>query len=200
MLEQNGFRVVWMQQGVGDRDFFLKVFKQRVMDIFRQNWSERLSMSSRAVFYRSVKENWVLSEYLEMVHVIKHRKALCRLIVSSHHLRIETDRWERPSVSREMRHCEFCNIDVEDEFRFLSKCPMYSSIRKPLINGYYWRRPSGYELVKLFNTTKRKEIIALAKYVYQAFKLRREMITVNWHVLPCQLLLLCPLSTVKSLI
>ena len=36
-----------------------------------------------------------------------------------------------------------------------------------------------YKLVKLFNTTKRKEIIALAKYVYQAFKLRRELIAVN---------------------
>ena len=106
MLEQNGFGDVWLKQGVGDREIFLKIFKQRVWDIFRQNWSERLSMSSRDVFYRSVKENWVFSEYLEIVHAIEHRKALCRLIVSSHQLRIETGRWERPSVSREMRHCE----------------------------------------------------------------------------------------------
>ena len=84
MLEQNGFGHAWLQQGVGGRDFFLKIFKQKVLDIFHQNWSEHLSMSSRAVFYRSVKENWVLSEYLEMVHVTEHIKALCRLIVSSH--------------------------------------------------------------------------------------------------------------------
>ena len=105
MLEQNGFGDVWLQQGVGDREIFLKIFKQRVLDIFRQNWSERLSMSSRAVFYRSVNENWVFSEYLEMVHVTEHRKVLCRLIVISYQLRIETGRWQRPSVSREMRHC-----------------------------------------------------------------------------------------------
>ena len=54
MLEQNGLGDVWLQQGVGDREFFLKIFKQRVLDIFRQNWSERLLMSSRAMFYRSV--------------------------------------------------------------------------------------------------------------------------------------------------
>ena len=30
MLEQNGFGDVWLQQGVGDREIFLKIFKQRV--------------------------------------------------------------------------------------------------------------------------------------------------------------------------
>ena len=188
VLEQNGFGDVWLQQGVGDRDIFLKVFKQRLLDIFRQNWGERLSMSSRAVFYRSVKENWEFSEYLETVHVTEHRKALCRLIVSSHQLRIETGRWERPSVSREMRHCELCNNGIEDEFHFLLECPVYSSIRKQLINRYYWNRPSMYKLVQLFNSKRRKEIIALAKYVYQAFKLRRELIAVNWNVLICKVL------------
>ena len=78
-----------------------------------------------------------------------------------------------------LRHCELCNTDVEDEFHFMLECPVYASIRKQLINGYYWRRPSMHKLVKLFNTTKRKEIIALAKYVYQAFNLRRELIAVN---------------------
>ena len=80
VLEQNGFGDVWLQQGVGDRDIFLTVFKQRLLDIFRQNWGERLSMSvsmsSRAVFYRSVKENWEFSEYLETVQVTEHRKAV----------------------------------------------------------------------------------------------------------------------------
>ena len=56
MLEQNGFWNILLEQGVGDREIFHKVFKQRVLDIFRQNWSERLSMSSRAVFYRSDKK------------------------------------------------------------------------------------------------------------------------------------------------
>ena len=46
MLEQNGFGDAWLQQGFGDREIFLKVYKQRVLDIFRQNWSECLSMSS----------------------------------------------------------------------------------------------------------------------------------------------------------
>ena len=157
MLERNGLGDVWLQQGVGDRDFFLKIFKQRVLDIFRQNRSGRISMSSRDMFYRSVKENWVFSENLEIVHVTEHRKALCRLIVSSHQLRIKTGGWERPWVSREMRHCKFCNTDVEDEFHFMLKCPVYASIRKQVIHGYYWRRPFMYKLVKLSIRQKGKK-------------------------------------------
>ena len=57
-----------------------------------------------------------------------------------------------------------------------------------------------YKLVKLFNVTKRKEIIALVKYEYQAFKLRLELIAVNWDVLPCLLLTLRPLSNLKLLL
>ena len=143
-----GTKRVWecmVEQWVGDREIFLKISKQGVLDVFLQNWSERLSMSSRAVFYRSVKENWVFSEYLEMVHVTEHRQALCRLIISSHQLRIDTGRWEGPSVWREMRHCELCNTDAEDEFHFMLKCPVYASIRKQSITGYYWRRQSMYK-------------------------------------------------------
>ena len=136
--------------------YFSESFKQRLLDIFCQNWGDRLSMSSRAVFYRSVKENWEFSEHLETVQVTEHRRALCRLIVSSHQLRIETGRWERPSVSREMRHCELCNNGIEDEFHFLLECPVYSSIRKQLIKRYHWNRPSMYKLVQLFNSKRRK--------------------------------------------
>ena len=70
-----GAKRIWGPQGFGDREIFLKIFKQRVLNIFRQNWRERLSMSSRAMLYRSVKEKWVFSEYLEIVHVTEHRKA-----------------------------------------------------------------------------------------------------------------------------
>ena len=96
MLESNGFSDVWLCQGVGDRELFVKIFTERLNYVFFQNWSERLSMSSRAIFYKSIKQNWSFGQYLEHVNVTQHRKALCRLIVSSHRLRIETGRWERP--------------------------------------------------------------------------------------------------------
>ena len=175
MLESNGFSDVWLCQGVGDQELFVKIFTERLNDVFFQNWSERLSMSSRAIFYKSIKQNWSFGQYLEHVNVTQHRKALCRLIVSSHRLRIETGRWERPPVPREMRQCEICHQGVEDEFHFVCVSSAHVHIRKNYIKQYYWKRPSMFKLVQLFNTENRKALKGLAKYVYQAFNLRSEV-------------------------
>ena len=193
MLESNGFSDVWLCQGVGDLDFFVKIFTERLSDVFFQNWSERLSMSSRAIFYKSIKLNWSFGQYLELVNVTQHRKSLCKLIVSSHRLRIETGRWERPPVPREMRQCEICHQGVEDEFHFVCVCPAYVHIRKKYIKQYYWKRPSMFKLVQLFNTENRKALNGLAKYVYQAFNLRSEL-TRTWkmsHLTPPVALKVC---------
>ena len=178
MLESNGFRDVWLCQGVGNRELFVKIFNDRLNDVFFQNWSERLSMSSRAIFYRNIKTNWSFAQYLELVNVTQHRKALCRLLVSSHRLRIETSRWEKPPVPREMRLCELCHRDIEDEFHFVLVCTAYVVIRNKYIKKYYWNRPSMFKLVQLVNSDSRKSINGLAKYVYQAFKLRNNIIRV----------------------
>ena len=162
MLESNGFSDVWLCQGVGDRDLFVKIFTERLSDVFFQNWSEILSMSSRAIFYKCIKLNWSFVQYLELVNVTQHRKSLCKLIVSSHRLRIETGRWERPPVPREMRQCEICHQGVEDEFHFVCVCPAYVHIRKKYIKQYHWKRPSMFKLVQLFNTENRKAFNGLA--------------------------------------
>ena len=114
ILESNGFSDVWLCQGAGDWELFVKIFSERLNDVFFQNWSERLSMSSRAIFYKSIKLNCSFGQYLQHVNVTQRRKALWKLIVSSHRLRIKTSRWERPPVPREMRHCEICHQGVED--------------------------------------------------------------------------------------
>ena len=51
MLESNGFSNVWLCQGVGDWELFVKIFTERLNNVFFQNESERRSMSSRAIFY-----------------------------------------------------------------------------------------------------------------------------------------------------
>ena len=119
MLESNGFSDVWLCQSVGDRELFVKIFTERLNDVFFQNWSERLSISSRAIFYKSVKQNWSFGQYLEHVNVMQHRKALCRLMVSSHRLWIETGRWERPPVPREMRQWEHLFVCPGGIYRYV---------------------------------------------------------------------------------
>ena len=83
--------------------------------------------------------------------------------------------WERPPVPRGMRQCEICHQGVEDEFHFVCVCPAYVHIRKKYIKQYYWKRPSMFKLVQLFNTENKKALNGLAKYVYRAFNLRKEL-------------------------
>ena len=56
-LELNGSGDVWLQQGVGDIDNFIKTFKCRVRDSWDQEWNSRVEDSSVAIFFKAIKEN-----------------------------------------------------------------------------------------------------------------------------------------------
>ena len=58
LLCELGFYEVWLQQGVGNVNIFLSIFKQRVGDHFQQVLNNELSNSSRAVFYRSISHSF----------------------------------------------------------------------------------------------------------------------------------------------
>ena len=66
---------IWLNQGVGNIDIFISVFKQRLTDIFIQNWQERLGISTRAHFYKSFAQ-FQLQPYLEKNNVFKYMQAL----------------------------------------------------------------------------------------------------------------------------
>ena len=52
LLLSLGFSEVWMHQGVGNIKSFISLLKQRLTDIFIQNWRARLEEPSRANFYK----------------------------------------------------------------------------------------------------------------------------------------------------
>jgi hypothetical protein len=58
-------------------------------------------------------------------------KQLMRFRTGAHHLAIETGRWVRPTVPRQLRTCSKCSPTVvpEDEMHFLFECPAYESVR-----------------------------------------------------------------------
>ena len=80
-----GFNHVWLSQDVGNEKLFINSVKQRVRDIFIQNWYSRLNNSTRALFYNPIC-NFELQPYLKHVNVQCYRNALSRLRVSSHRL------------------------------------------------------------------------------------------------------------------
>ena len=163
-----GYGDIWANQGATDPDGFLAAFKCRLHDVYSQQRCGRSYVSPRARFYKEIKPNRIFSDLLVTVTVKKHRIALTRLICSSHRLRVETGRWDRPVTPTQLRLCSICNV-VDDEFHFLLECMKFTAHRKKLIRSYYWRRPSMYKCVELFRTNNKKVLRNFAKYVYLSF-------------------------------
>ena len=175
LLMSLGFYNVWLDQGVGNYDGFMNILKQRLTDNFVQNWHSRLENSSRATFYRSIA-SFQYQPYLEIVNISKFCNAISKLRMSSHRLEIEAGRWVRVNrVPVNERKCVLCNA-MEDEYHFVLECQRYIETRKKCIPKYYWQRPSMRKFIELINTDNNKLLRNVGSFVYQAFKIRSEML------------------------
>ena len=56
-------------------------------------------------------------------------KEISKIRMSSHNLKIEKGRYH--NIERQSRLCVLCNLnDIEDEFHFILKCPLYYDLRE----------------------------------------------------------------------
>ena len=168
LLFTTGFGDVWLYQSVTNTDAFLSEFKQRIRDVFNQNWNTRLYASPRARFYRCMLIEHKFHSFLDKITNVQYRNALIRLIVSSHRLHVETGRWRRPVVPSEQRLCTNCQ-KLEDEYHLLFECERFNELRIRLIPIYYRSRPSMLKCTQIINSTNRKTIFNLSKFVFEAF-------------------------------
>jgi hypothetical protein len=88
--------------------------------------------------------------------------------MSSHNLAIDSGRHQ--NIARTHRYCKLCNLDIEDEFHFILKCPWFSELRRKYIKGYR-KKPS------VFSVKNFKELCNLGKYLYCAFNLCHNLLT-----------------------
>ena len=102
----------------------------------REGWiglvlfSYYLSGCATVASYES--ERSYIEKYLE-INIFEVRQILCRFRISSHHLRVETERDKNNSLERSQRICKFCSQnDIEDKPHFLIKCAFYNSLREEL--------------------------------------------------------------------
>ena len=103
--------------------------------------------------------------------------ARSRFIMSSHCLCVETGRWRRPDPIRyERRYCASCRNKIEDEYHMLFECELYDELRNTLVPRYFRTRPSMFKLIKFINSASNKQIRGLAKFVYNAFKIRSNLV------------------------
>ena len=109
MLNNTGFSLACQNQGVGNEI----LLRQRLQDMFIQDWHTRFDLSSRASLYRNLSNMFCYKSYLDSISVVKFRIALTRLRTAAHRLLIETGRWVKPKpIALGNRKCMFKFIEL----------------------------------------------------------------------------------------
>ena len=85
--------------------------------------------------FNNLDINFKQSSYLRSMENTKYRNILAKFRLSSHKLNIEVGR--HTNIPRNELKCTLCNLnDIEDEFHFLLKCPLYTAFRRQYIYIY----------------------------------------------------------------
>ena len=139
LLYRNGLGNVGVNQGVGDVEHFLALYKQRLVDISTQEWHSDITENRKLDTYILYKSELFFETYLSIDIMPKHRISLSRFRCVNHNLAIEK---MRSTHSREDRICKFCYTNfgsyvVEDDFHFVLLCPLYNHIRSHYIQKYF---------------------------------------------------------------
>ena len=154
---------------------FLQHFKQKVKDIFIQEWHARLENSTRARFYINIAD-FKFQTYLDNLTIMKFQQNLTRLRVSSHRLEVACGRWARPErTPLDDRKCKLCH-KLEDEYHFILECPLYTDLRKQFISKFYWGRPNMPKFIELCKSENQNVQKRFSMFIEKAFKVRSEAI------------------------
>ena len=87
----------------------------------------------KCFLYKHIIDRISLQHYLKKCIPKKYVKYITMLRLSSHFLSMETGRYQ--GINTVNRLCQFCKSDVEDEFHFVLKCPLYDCFRKLYIKS-----------------------------------------------------------------
>ena len=97
------------------------IIKSRFNDVYQQNMLSRIQNTTRGALYKHLV-------YLQKSLNPTYRKYLSKFRLSAHSLNIEKGRYN--NTNRRDRICTLCNSsDIEDEFHFILKCPIYNDLR-----------------------------------------------------------------------
>ena len=174
LLYSFGFGYVWHQQGVGNIDLFVCIFKLKLVDTAGQNPHIDVTNNCKLKLYRIYKSSLEIEPYLLVAMHWKHRAALGRFRCVSHKLAIERGRALR--YDRSVRVCKYCEIMghycIEDEYHILLICPLYFDIRNKYIATHFTRFiPSDVVFIQIMSNTDHICIKGLAVFIYNMFKI-----------------------------
>ena len=145
-----------MQSVVNIREFTNNI-KEYEHSRFIEKWKQDIKDSVAHLILRTYelyKKEFQFEPYLLEVHNIDLRKAIARFRLSSHSLRIETDRYLKPKPDVQKRICIYCDKgEVDDEIHLITSCTFHDKYRTILLDyvSKFIYEPSTLSETELFS-------------------------------------------------
>ena len=131
ILDNTGFSEIWHAESI-DTDKFKSCFKQRCIDIYKQDWCSEVQSNSQCTIYNFFKETPEFENYLTDLEP-SDRYAICKFRTCTHYSPITKNQFQTSNSSNNAI-CTLCSqIDVGDELHYVFQCPYFSEERKKLI-------------------------------------------------------------------
>ena len=163
----------------------VRALKTELKRLFAASWEKDIMSDGKSKSehgrklrtYRKFKHQFGREQYLGVNMNPKWRVSLTRFRVSAHRLMIEMGRRTRTDL--ELRLCPKCDLNkIEDEWHFLTDCPLYAVERQKLMHTVKSKSPLFHQLCEddqmcwLMSNGDNEIILALAEYVYTAMSRR----------------------------
>jgi hypothetical protein len=161
-----GFPGIWYSQEFPNQKWLITSAKQKLKDIFIQQWQADISRTTNTNIYKLFKHNFKRSKYIDILPQYNCKK-LMAFLTRNHRLPIEVGRWRSLQINE--RKCTLCN-ELGDEFHYLLVCPQFHIERRKYLREYYYRRPNMIKFIDLLSTENH---CALRKLSYFADKILR---------------------------
>ena len=164
-LDNMGYSYLFNDENLGTKNQFKTLTKLRLKDIYDQKWAESVFNNSICLNYRAMTTQKKLKGYLLNLPS-QYMFSLCKFKCANHKLPIVTGRYEGTPIDD--RICPLCDTnEIGDEFHYLYKCSYFTDLRSRCLKRRYYTRPNMEKTEQLFNVTNKKEVLNLAKLIYQ---------------------------------
>ena len=160
---------------------FKKACRKAVTQNFLTSWkSDLLDFRKFPILrnYNYFKTEFSFENYLDCVKIRKHSIALARFRCSSHHLAIETGRWN--GTIENFRICHVCKV-LDDEVHFVCSCTtneaqrliLRSKLQDYLGNEFETFNDNFFN--RLMMSTDTNIIVPFSNFIFSSFKGREKL-------------------------
>ena len=162
-----GFSGFWDIHTFPNRNWLVKATKQKLVDLFLNDWQSQIENNTSCYNYRLFKTKFCFEKYLVNVPA-NFRKYLVKFRTRNHMLPVETGRWRR--IPRENRKCHLCHLDVGDEYHYVLTCNFLNNLRRLYIDRKFVVRPNAIKFSMLLNTNSPAKLRKLCIFIKSIFE------------------------------